>query len=42
MSEHSGFVQAIIEQPDDDRHRLIYADWLDEQGQPLRAQLILM
>ncbi len=40
MSEHAGFLQAIIENPDDDHHRVVYADWLDEQGQSLRAELI--
>jgi uncharacterized protein (TIGR02996 family) len=40
MSEHAGFLQAIIESPDDDPHRLVYADWLDEQGQSARAALI--
>jgi uncharacterized protein (TIGR02996 family) len=40
MSEHAGFLKAIIDHPDDDAHRLVYADWLDEQGQPARAQLI--
>jgi uncharacterized protein (TIGR02996 family) len=29
---HDSFLQAIIEQPDDDTPRLVYADWLDDQG----------
>lgn len=33
MDQHS-FLQAIIEDPDDDGPRLIYADWLEEQGDP--------
>jgi uncharacterized protein (TIGR02996 family) len=40
MSEHAGFLQAIIEHPDDSGHRLVYADWLDEHGESLRAALI--
>src|SRR5438874_1642322 len=36
--EHSrleqGFLQAIIESPDDDDHRLIFADWLEERDDP--------
>jgi uncharacterized protein (TIGR02996 family) len=34
------FVQAIAETPDDDTPRLVYADWLDEHGDPQRAELI--
>jgi uncharacterized protein (TIGR02996 family) len=40
MAEHPGFLQAIIEEPDNDAHRLIYADWLEEQGKDERAELI--
>lgn len=32
--------QAILEAPDDDTPRLIYADWLDEYGDPDRAEFI--
>ncbi len=35
----AGFQQAITAAPDDDRPRLIYADWLEEQGDP-RCELI--
>src|SRR5262249_10870850 len=28
------FIEAIVESPDDDGLRLIYADWLDERGDP--------
>jgi uncharacterized protein (TIGR02996 family) len=31
---------AIIEQPDDDTLRLVYADWLDEHGEPERAAFV--
>jgi uncharacterized protein (TIGR02996 family) len=40
-----GFLARIREDPDDDGPRLIYADWLDEQGDPrgefIRVQLAL-
>jgi uncharacterized protein (TIGR02996 family) len=34
MSRDDAFLQAIREDPDDDVPRLIYADWLEEQGDP--------
>jgi uncharacterized protein (TIGR02996 family) len=34
------FQASILESPDDDALRLIYADWLDEHGQPKRAEFI--
>jgi uncharacterized protein (TIGR02996 family) len=34
------FLQAIIDDPDDDTPRLIFADWLDENGEPERAEFI--
>jgi uncharacterized protein (TIGR02996 family) len=34
MTHDDAFLQAIIERPDDDAPRLIYADWLDERGDP--------
>lgn len=34
------FLRAILAVPDDDAPRLIYADWLDENGQPERAEFI--
>lgn len=37
---HDSFLQAIREAPEDDTPRLIYADWLDEQGQSERAEFI--
>jgi uncharacterized protein (TIGR02996 family) len=40
VPEHPGFLQDIIEHPDDDTPRLIYADWLDEHGQAERATFI--
>jgi uncharacterized protein (TIGR02996 family) len=32
--DHRTFERAVLESPDDDRPRLVYADWLDEQGDP--------
>jgi uncharacterized protein (TIGR02996 family) len=40
MTEEQAFLQAIIEAPDDDVPRLIFADWLDDHGQPDRGDLI--
>lgn len=40
MSDWLAFLAAIIERPDDDLPRLIAADWLDENGQPDRAEFI--
>ncbi len=34
------FLDAILADPDDDTPRLIFADWLDESGQPARAEFI--
>jgi uncharacterized protein (TIGR02996 family) len=45
MREEEGFLQAIQANPDDDLSRLVYADWLDERGDPrgefLRLQLAI-
>jgi len=40
MSLQEPFLQAIIEHPDDDAPRLVFADWLEEQGQTERAEFI--
>src|SRR5262249_2658905 len=40
MTHEEAFLEAIREQPDDDTPRLIYADWLEEHGQPERAEFI--
>jgi uncharacterized protein (TIGR02996 family) len=34
MTEHGTFLQEILSHPDDDAPRLIYADWLEERGDP--------
>ncbi len=40
MSLDAAFLQDILDGPDDDAPRLIYADWLDDQGQAERAEFI--
>lgn len=37
---HEPFLRAICENPEDDTARLVYADWLDENGDPDRAEFI--
>jgi uncharacterized protein (TIGR02996 family) len=34
MSDHAAFLSTICEHPDEDAPRLVYADWLEEQGDP--------
>lgn len=34
------FLAAVSDQPDDDTPRLVYADWLEERGHHLCAELI--
>jgi uncharacterized protein (TIGR02996 family) len=36
----AAFIRAIVDRPDDDAPRLIYADWLDDRGESDRAELI--
>jgi uncharacterized protein (TIGR02996 family) len=40
MTDHHAFLQAILANPDEDAPRLIYADWLEEQGDTDRAEFI--
>jgi len=40
MTPEHAFLEAIKEEPDDDGLRLIFADWLEENGQPHRAEFI--
>jgi uncharacterized protein (TIGR02996 family) len=35
-----GLLRAVIEAPDDDYPRMLAADWLDEHGEPERAEFI--
>lgn len=39
-AEQAAFVRAICENPADDTARLVYADWLQENGQEGRAQYV--
>ncbi|MDY3555634.1 TIGR02996 domain-containing protein [Gemmata sp. JC717] len=40
MNDHDALLRAIGEQPEEDTPRLMYADWLEEQGQPERADFV--
>src|SRR5215470_6533504 len=40
MEHDNAFVLAILEHPEDDTPRLVFADWLDEHDQPERAEFI--
>jgi uncharacterized protein (TIGR02996 family) len=40
MSEEQAFLHAIAEDPADDAHRLVFADWLEDHGQPARAAFL--
>ena len=37
MSDHDALLAAILASPDDDLPRLVFADWLEESGQPANA-----
>jgi uncharacterized protein (TIGR02996 family) len=39
-ADHLPFLRAVMANPDDDLPRLVFADWLDENGQPERAEFI--
>src|SRR5215813_14910898 len=45
MANSNGFLEAIRAAPDDDGPRLVYADWLEERGDPrgefIRIQCVL-
>jgi uncharacterized protein (TIGR02996 family) len=40
MSDDEALLAAIAAHPEEDTPRLVYADWLDEHGQPVRAEFI--
>jgi uncharacterized protein (TIGR02996 family) len=40
VTHHDAFLQAILESPDYDTPRPVYADYLDEHGEPDRAEFI--
>ncbi len=40
MTEREMLLRAVCESPDDDTPRLVFAGWLDENGEPERAEFI--
>jgi uncharacterized protein (TIGR02996 family) len=42
MSDERGFLRAIQDNPEDDSLRLVYADWLEERGDPRSEYLRLV
>src|SRR5262245_61421289 len=40
MAHEPAFLPDILENPEDDTSRLVYADWLEEHDQPERAEFI--
>src|SRR5262245_19174055 len=40
MDEQVAFIDAIRDAPDEDAHRLVYADWLEDHGQAEQAAFI--
>ncbi len=40
MTEQQQFLAIIRANPDEDTHRLVYADWLQENGEEDRAEMI--
>lgn len=40
MSDRDAFLRSIVTDPADDTARLVFADWLDEHGEPERAEFI--
>jgi uncharacterized protein (TIGR02996 family) len=39
-ADEDGLLEAIVSNPEDDLPRMVYADWLEEQGETERAELI--
>ena len=40
MGDGEALLAAVIDRPDDDTPRLVYADWCDDHGDPARAEFI--
>ena len=40
MSDRDALLEAVFSNPADDAPRLVYADWLDEHGEPAQAAFI--
>jgi uncharacterized protein (TIGR02996 family) len=40
MKDEDGFIRACQHDPDDEQARLVYADWLEERGEDVRAEYL--
>lgn len=40
MTQQDALYRAVCEHPDEDTPRLVFADWLEESGDPRRADFI--
>jgi uncharacterized protein (TIGR02996 family) len=40
MTHEDAFIQSILDAPNDEAPRLVFADWLEDEGQPIRAELV--
>jgi uncharacterized protein (TIGR02996 family) len=40
MTDEQALLATILAEPENDAPRLVYADWLDDHGDPARAELI--
>jgi uncharacterized protein (TIGR02996 family) len=40
VADADALLAAILAEPDDDGPRLVYADWLEEHGEPARAEFV--
>jgi uncharacterized protein (TIGR02996 family) len=40
MTDHDALLRSIAEHPEEDTPRLMYADWLEENGRPERAEFV--
>lgn len=40
MNDHDALLRAILAEPDEDIHRLAYADWLTDNGDAERGEFI--
>jgi uncharacterized protein (TIGR02996 family) len=39
-TQQAAILDDVVRNPDDDGPRLVYADWLEDNGQPQRAEII--
>src|SRR5262245_42711851 len=40
LTQHDALLRAVLDKPADDSSRLVYADWLEENGESERAEFI--